>query len=93
MPVEECMEKTTHRQFIAWMHYLRNEYIASPTRSDYYLMQVAREVRGCLTDANPSIIDMKLPEAKDHKPITKKTYLRNSRNAWFGGVGLGKPND
>lgn len=47
MPIDECLRKHTYRQLLAWIEYLDVQW-DEPTRSDFYLMQIACEVRRVL---------------------------------------------
>lgn len=43
MTLTECLEKHTHRQYLAWMDWLDEEW-NRPSRSDFYLMQITQFV-------------------------------------------------
>ncbi len=54
--------KTTHREYLTWEHWLQEEW-NSPTRSDYYLMQLTQRVMQILRK-NPNQVkleDQKIP--------------------------------
>lgn len=40
MPVTECLSRVTHREYLIWMERFREEW-NEPSRTDYYLMQIA----------------------------------------------------
>lgn len=60
MSLDECLRTHTHRQFLAWMEYLDEQW-NEPKLSDFYLMQIACEVRRVL--------------AKDRNAIQLKHFL------------------
>lgn len=43
MTVEECMKRTPHRHYLAWMAWYEREW-NKPDRSDHYLMQIAQYI-------------------------------------------------
>ena len=44
MSLDECIQKHTYRQYLAWLEWLQEEQ-NNPSASDYYLMSIAAEVR------------------------------------------------
>lgn len=44
LPVQECKTRISHREFQAWNLYLAEAW-NSPNKTEYYLMQIALEVR------------------------------------------------
>lgn len=94
MPVAACMRKITHREFLGWLYWLESQW-NEPSRSDYYLMQVAAEVRRVLRK-NPSKIKtehllIKFVPKKPQKNIIKRTIEEVSKAAkarWGQWVGL-----
>lgn len=48
MSLEECISKHTYRQYIAWLEWLDRQWDI-PTRIEFYLMQIAMEVRRVLS--------------------------------------------
>lgn len=44
MPIEECMDRHTHRQFLAWIAWLESQW-NKPDRHDHYTMQLAATVK------------------------------------------------
>ena len=57
MPLMECIERHTHRQYRLWMDYLDAEWDIH-SRTDNYLMQIAMEVKRVLS-GKPSLIKLK----------------------------------
>jgi len=71
---------------MAWLDSQWNE----PSRTDYYLMQVAREVKRVLSSkpASVKLLDFKLPfgeEAKPTKPTDKQ--IEAHKATWIGRLG------
>lgn len=63
------MAKTTEKQFVVWTEYLEELY-NSPDRHDYYLMQVAAEVRkGNVARPNQVKIDSFKLKFEKPKPL------------------------
>lgn len=56
MTVQECIDKHTYREYQMWMAYFEDEW-KEPTLSDYYLMQIAQEVRRVLSK-NPNAVKL-----------------------------------
>lgn len=40
MPVAECMQRVSYREYLAWRERFKQEW-NTPSRTDYYLMQLA----------------------------------------------------
>jgi hypothetical protein len=90
----------THRQYVTWMVWL-NEEEDKPTRSDYYQMQTAAEVRR-LRAKNPEavlieqlklnfVVDTGQQGGQEYRPEvtaeTRKYYSNLSKQTWFARVG------
>jgi hypothetical protein len=43
LPLTECLQRTTYRQYLVWEAWLREQW-NTPDRHDYYLMQIALRV-------------------------------------------------
>jgi len=89
------MAKTSHREYLLWMDYLQAEW-NQPSRSDYYLMQIAEKVTkafGGNKKWGPG--KFKLPfgrkkSAGTAKPLTdlqKKVRMEQSKARWKSAVG------
>jgi len=67
MTLDEVKARTTHRQYLAWIWYLDDQW-GRPSRSDNYLMQIAFEVcRGNAAEPN------KVKRNSFKIPFTRKT--------------------
>lgn len=83
----------THRQFSAWQRWLRDRWEV-PSRSDYYLMQIAFEARNILrslagSGRSLSLEDFKLkfgtaPAVRQQSPEELKAMI-------LGGLGIAPP--
>lgn len=76
MSVQRCQRETTSTEFLDWQEYLQKD-LDSPARSDYYLAQVAAEVRrmNCAKPRAVKLDDFLLKFQKQHlrnKLTTKK---------------------
>lgn len=95
MTLSECVQKVSNREYMTWLAYFGDQW-NEPDRSDYYLMQIAMEVRRVL-HSNPSQVKLehaKIPFTpiesgikKIKKPLTaaerdKATAL--AKAAWAG---------
>ena len=94
MPLRRCMEEHTHREYLTWMVWLKEER-QTPKLTDYYLMQLAAEVRRVLSK-KPNSIKM---EHFELKSSTEKESLEQNKLAadmaktrWLTSVGVGRKN-
>lgn len=94
MPLRACMQAHTHREYRTWSRWLELEW-DKPSRSDWFLMQIAAEIRRVLSK-KPKLIQLKhfflkFTTGKSDKPIepemTKEEATRIAKNKWFGLVG------
>lgn len=87
------MESMTHREFQTRWAWLQEQW-NNPSRTDYYLIQIAREVRAVLSK-NPNQIKfehlrIKFKEkAEGRKPSVQKA-AQWAKARWFGLTGKGK---
>lgn len=73
MPLEECFKRHTYRQYYAWMAWLDKQW-SVPSRTDYYLMQIAQAVSRVLSK-KPKAIKLKhfkLSFGESNKPKPSK---------------------
>lgn len=78
----------THRQFRVWKQWLLNEN-NRPDRTDYYLMQIAAEIR------KPNVKNHRRVKIGDFKLVFKdlvneesmEAKVRRSKSAWIGVLG------
>lgn len=82
MTVRECIDKHTYREYQMWMAYFEEEW-KEPTLSDYYLMQIAQEVRRVLSK-NPNNVKLEDFQIKfqDKESEPKKYDPDLSRAVW-----------
>lgn len=82
----------THRQFRVWKQWLRDEN-NRPQRIDYYLMQIAAEIR------KPNVKNHRKVRTGDFRLVFKdvdkveegmEAKIKRSKSAWIGV--LGSPN-
>ena len=100
-PVQRCMVETSSRDFADWKRYRIIE-MNTPDRVDYYLMNIAAEIRR-VNIANPrnvKLADFVLPFTEDapkgKKPPTKKEIearTEKSKSAWFALAGVKPPKE
>ena len=91
MPIQQCMDTHTHRQYLTWLAWLDHRD-ATPDPTQYYLMQIAAEVRRVLAKQPNSI---KL----DHFELQFGTVapqiadpeleLKQSKHRWNALLGMG----
>ncbi len=83
------MEKTTHREYLAWINWLDEQW-NHPSRSDNYQMQTAQVVRQVLhkkpADVKLSHFHIKFTKEKSQTPEDKERILKQSKSRWFGWV-------
>lgn len=97
MTLGECLEKTTHREYLVWMAWLRDR-LNHPGLTEYYLMQIAMEVRRVLSNKPSSIrleqFKLKFNVDRLRKPVqkmTKELATTYAKAKWFAITGY-KPN-
>lgn len=72
MTVRECIEKHTHKEYLMWMAYFEEEW-KQPQLRDYYLMQIAQEVRRVLSK-NPNRVKMEDFKIQFQEAVEQKGY-------------------
>lgn len=99
MSLTECVEKHTHRQYLAWMEYLKQQWNVQ-TPIIYYLMQIAQEIRQSRFGRNKIIYlkDLLIPFIFTKKvELTpeeeKKAKVAKSKSSWFSALGMHKKKD
>jgi len=84
------MKKHTHREYLMWIRYLDKEW-NQPSRTDYYLMQIAAKIQGLFSKNSTSIkiANFLLPfkRQKPKKPPTQKELVAQSKARWKSAVG------
>lgn len=92
MGLNECVEKHTYRQYLAWMEYLRQQW-NEKTPIIYYLAQIAQEVRQ--TRFKKTVIflkDLFIPFVFNKVVVeeTVESKTAKSKSHWFGLTGFKK---
>jgi hypothetical protein len=95
MSLRECMEKHTEREMRITLAWLEMQW-DRPSRTDWYLMQVAAEVRKGLVK-RPNAVKtehLKIKFVLDRKrsargsALTPQEQMALSKHRWLGAVGL-----
>lgn len=100
LTVQELQEKTTSTEFLEWRFYLR-EALNEFHREDYYLAQIALEIRRSWASTNRKLSDFLItfsteekkavassPQKREKTEEEKKAYLARSKAAWLGALGI-----
>jgi len=81
MPLQACMRSTTSSEFVAWCEYFEDEW-NKPDRADYYLAQIACEIRRSQAK-HPGSIKLKdfilRFKPKEGKKLTKTQLERKTQ--------------
>ena len=97
MSLQRCQTETTSTEFLDWQQYLVQE-INFPRKQDYYLAQIAAEVRRVM-NKNPNSIKVEdllmkfeghVDEEEKPTPIDKETRTASNKSKWFGITGYKK---
>lgn len=86
------MSTTTHREFLTWCAWFDKEW-NQPSRSDWYLMQIAKEVFCVLRKDRKSItadkfkIEFKQVKPKSDSSLSKEVKTNWAKSAWMALVG------
>jgi hypothetical protein len=90
-PLIDLMRSMTQREYEARLAWLEEEQ-SRPSQTDWYLMQVAMQIkRGYVKDPNSvKLEDMRLVKAKPEKPVTKAEAVARAKSRWFGMLGVKK---
>ena len=89
MTLDECMEKHTHRQFLSILEYFKMD-MNTPSRDNYYAMQIAAEVRRGYVEKSASVrLDQFLLQFETRKmgKLTKNQRVQLSKDKWKAVVG------
>ena len=85
MPVAECLERISHREYKLWLQLFEAEW-NEPNRSDHYLMQIAQEVRrGNFKKASAKLSSYKIPFTKPtatHQS-EREAYAKRAKALWM----------
>lgn len=94
MSITEALERLTHREFMVLMAHYEGEW-NRPSRSDWYLMQIARQV-ACVLHKSPDKVKtdrFKLdfsPVRNVKKSPEKKSTTDRPKGTWAKLIGLAK---
>jgi hypothetical protein len=93
MSLRECMENHTEKEMRITLAWLRMQW-DRPDRTDWYLMQIAAEVRKGLVKHPNSVktdqlkIKFIFDECRPAAVLTPEEQMRVSKQCWLGAVGL-----
>jgi ribosomal protein S19E (S16A) len=95
MSLRQCMRRHTERELKTWLAWLDMQW-NTPERSDWYLMQVACEVKRVLMK-NPQSVgvqDFRL-KFKDTgaRPASTRQAALASKMKWMGALGMAIPQE
>ena len=83
----------TQREFEARMVWIDGE-MDRPSREDWYLMQVAAEMRRTRVkspqDVKLADMRLKIDRPKEAVPVTREDAAARSKSHWFGMLGIGR---
>lgn len=95
LPLQQVMRETTSSEFIEWCEYLDLEETHGFHRTDYYLAQVAAEIRR-MNSKNPRkvklldfLLKFKRKEADKPKPGDADGRMQQSKQFWKALTGIG----
>jgi hypothetical protein len=93
MSLRECLDKHTEREMRITLAWLRMQW-DRPNRTDWYLMQIAAEVRKGLVKYPNHVktdqlkIKFKFDEGRPAVVLTPQEQMMVSKQCWLGAVGL-----
>lgn len=101
MPLDDCIAKHTHRQYRLWLAWLDQQW-ERPDRTDYYLMQIAAEVRKVLAKNRKQIeiehfgipstfwdrLFKRKPATPPEQQKVSKAQAAISKATWFAFLGV-----
>jgi hypothetical protein len=99
MTIGEYLHRSSHREHLVFLAWLDMQW-DRPARIEYYLMQVAAEVRRTLV-RNPAKVDandfqLKFKVRGEEKPVTPEQFKKNveaNKKMWLGIVGAARPTE
>ena len=93
MPLRECIEAHTHREYQAATAWL-DEEMNRPTVDQHYMMRIAQRVQQANVK-QPNKVDLKhqilsfiIGKKQTKKAITKDQTIEQSKAGWFAGLGI-----
>ena len=94
MSIDRVKMETSASQLVTWMYYL-DWRMNTPEKIDYYLAQIALEVRQSFTDLKkhkPKLEDFlltfKLKEPKEKLPVENQINANRMKNFFFALTGM-----
>ncbi len=91
MSLQRCQEETSSSDFVLWKVYLEEE-LNGFHREDYYLAQIAQEIRMVLAK-KPSQIKLKsfllkFVREQEQRQLSREEYTKRSKSFWFSMTGF-----
>lgn len=88
MPVAECMRRVSHREFLGWVAWMNNQW-NSPSRSDWYLMELMAVVRRLMHDNPASVQPRQFRLRFDDESAESKPghSVEQSKSTWMTATG------
>ena len=84
------MQTITHREFRTWVAWNRDQ-LNNPSRSDYYLMQIAGYVAHVMSGKRWSLKDFVVKFKTDRLPqITREEQTKMAKSVWSARLGRNK---
>ncbi len=100
MPLQECINGHTYREYLTWMAWLDEEEWEHPNPTQYYLMQIAQEVCRVISKKPEKIklehFKMQFSRAVQPPPkpkAVKDRMTEYTKLKWKMAVGLIKPKE
>ena len=92
MPLRQCIAAHTHRELLTWLAWLDNKE-SNPDPTQYYLMQIAAEVRRVLAK-NPSKVklddfQLQFNTAGSQATPDPEQAVKHSKHRWRAFLGMG----
>lgn len=100
MSLQRCQRETTSTEFLEWLEYVEQD-IETPKRMDFYLAQIAAEIRRGVA-RNPNSVKLEhfllnlTLKGKRREPLTeteKQMRMANSKAAWYRAAGKTPPKE
>lgn len=87
MSLQRCQEETSSTEFLDWLEYLRQD-INVHRREDYYLANIAKEIRRTITKDRQNIKLEPFLLEFETKTITEKKKRTNTLGNWLTWAGI-----
>lgn len=91
MSLSECVAKHTYREYLLWLDWLDKQY-NEPSRTDYYLMQIAMYVASKFSKKTWKLKDFEIPFQVKTEMTEEEKQQRalQSKSAWGMILGASK---